>query len=434
MTDVIIKKSEQLSGEVCASPSKSYTQRMLIASALTDGISKISNPLLSEDTQATLRAITALGATVTMIEGCWTVTGANPLTNSKEPIDCGESGATLRFIIPLASLAPDPSTLVFKGSFERRPIEPLLKSLDELGASAHIKKIGNKNAVFVSGGGILGGQTSIPGDVSSQFISGLMFACPLAKVDTEITLASPLESVDYVKMTWDVLAKHGIRVEVQDNFRCINIPANQTYKSCDFRVPGDFSSAAFLLAASAITNSKVQINNLEYGSIQGDKAILIILKQMGIAGKVCNNSIEINGKGGPLEPLSFDAKNNPDLVPASTVLACYAEGTSKITGAQRLKFKESDRLSSLYLELKKMGAQIHIDKSSITIKGPCALHGAVIDPHNDHRIAMACSVAALRAEGQTTIQNAECVRKSYPQFFIHLKQIGAEIVGGKFDR
>ena len=208
------------------------------------------------------------------MKDCWTVTGANPLTNFKEPIDCGESGATLRFIIPIAALAPDPSTLVFKGSFERRPIEPLLKSLDELGASARVKKLGNKNAVYVVGGGILGGQTSIPGDVSSQFISGLMLACPLAKVDTEITITTPLESVDYVKMTWEVLAKHGIRIEVQDNFRIIRIPANQTYKPCDIRVPGDFSSAAFLLAAAAITDSKVQINNLEYRSVQGDKAIL----------------------------------------------------------------------------------------------------------------------------------------------------------------
>jgi 3-phosphoshikimate 1-carboxyvinyltransferase len=334
----------------------------------------------------------------------------------------------------VAALAPDPSILVFNGSFERRPIEPLLKTLDELGANARTKKIGNKNAVFVSGGGILGGQASIPGDISSQFISGLMFACPLAKVDTEITLTSPLESVDYVRMTWDVLAKHGIRLEVQDNFKRIDIPANQTYKSCDCAVPGDFSSAAFLFAASAITNSNVKINNLEQMSVQGDKAIIGILKQMGIAAKVYNNSVEINGTGSPLEPFNIDAKNTPDLVPVCTVLACHARGTSKISGAQRLKLKESDRLSSLYLELRKMGAHIHVDKNSLTIKGPIALHGAVIDPHNDHRIAMACSIAAMGASGQTTIQNAECVRKSYPQFFTHLKQIGADVVGGKFDR
>jgi 3-phosphoshikimate 1-carboxyvinyltransferase len=178
----------------------------------------------------------------------------------------------------------------------------------------------------------------------------------------------------------------------------------------------------------------VQVNDLDNKSAQGDKAILGILKQMGVAGKVCENSVEIDGTGSQLEPLSINAKNIPDLVPVCAALACYANGTSKISGAQRLRLKESDRLSSLYLELRKMGAQIGVDASSLTVKGPCALHSAVIDPHNDHRIAMACAVAALGAEGETTIQNAECVRKSYPQFFTHLRQIGAEIVGGKFDR
>ncbi len=434
MVDVIVKRAERLSGEVCAPPSKSYTQRMLIAAALSNGEGKVSNPLLSEDTEATLRAITALGAETKFEEHCWNIKGSAPLQNAKAPIDCGESGATLRFIIPIAALAPDPSTLVFKGSLERRPIEPLLKSLSDLGANARCKKLGGKDAVFVEGGGIIGGQTSIAGNVSSQFISGLMFACPMAKVDTEIVLTTPLESSDYIKMTTDVLEAHGVRVEIYDNFKRIVIPANQTYKPCDCRVPGDFSSAAFLLAAAAIINSKVQVNDLDNKSAQGDKAILGILKQMGVAGKVCENSVEINGTGSQLEPLSINAKNIPDLVPVCAALACYAKGTSKMSGAQRLRLKESDRLSSLYLELRKMGAQIDVDASSLTVKGSCALHSAVIDPHNDHRIAMACSVAALGAEGETTIQNAECVRKSYPQFFTHLRQIGAEIVGGKFDR
>ncbi len=434
MVDVIVKRAERLSGEVCAPPSKSYTQRMLIAAALSNGEGKVSNPLLSEDTEATLRAITALGAETKFEEHCWNIKGSAPLQNAKAPIDCGESGATLRFIIPIAALAPDPSTLVFKGSLERRPIEPLLKSLSDLGANARCKKLGGKDAVFVEGGGIIGGQTSIAGNVSSQFISGLMFACPMAKVDTEIVLTTPLESSDYIKMTTDVLEAHGVRVEIYDNFKRIVIPANQTYKPCDCRVPGDFSSAAFLLAAAAIINSKVQVNDLDNKSAQGDKAILGILKQMGVAGKVCENSVEINGTGSQLEPLSINAKNIPDLVPVCAALACYAKGTSKMSGAQRLRLKESDRLSSLYLELRKMGAQIDVDASSLTVKGSCALHSAVIDPHNDHRIAMACAVAALGAEGQTTIQNAECVRKSYPQFFTHLRQIGAEIVGGKFDR
>ena len=179
----------------------------------------------------------------------------------------------------------------------------------------------------------------------------------MAKVDTEIILTSPLESADYVKMTQDVLAKHEVRVEIYGNFKRIEIPANQTYMPVDCKVPGDFSSAAFLLAAAAITNSKVQISNLDYKSLQGDKAILGILKQMGVAGKVCENSVEINGTGNSLNPLNIDAKNIPDLVPACAVLACYAKGTSQISGAQRLRLKESDRLSSLYVELEKDGCK-----------------------------------------------------------------------------
>jgi 3-phosphoshikimate 1-carboxyvinyltransferase len=432
MADVAVKKTEKLIGQVCAPPSKSYTQRMVISAALANGISRVSNPLFSEDTEATLRAVIALGVKVTVAEGCWTIKGAIPLKGAKKPIDCGESGATLRFMIPVAALAIGSSTLVFRGSFQKRPVEPLLVSLKELGAKAYLGKLGDKDAVFVSGGGIVGGETSIPGDVSSQFISGLMFACPMAEVDAEIILTSPLESADYVKMTQTVLANHGVKVPAHENH--IHIPANQTYTTSDGRVPGDFSSAAFLLAAAAITNSKVQINNLNFSSVQGDKAVLGILKHMGVNGKVCEDRVEIEGSGSLLKPVEVDAKNIPDLVPAIAILACYAKGISHIFGAHRLRLKESDRLESLYIELTKMGAQVTITEDGLIIQGGSPLHGAAIDSHNDHRIAMACAVAALGAKGETTIQNAQCVRKSYPQFFTHLKQLGADLVGGKFNR
>jgi 3-phosphoshikimate 1-carboxyvinyltransferase len=155
---------------------------------------------------------------------------------------------------------------------------------------------------------------------------------------------------------------------------------------------------------------------------------------MDVNGKVCPDSVEVKGTGGVLEAVDVDARNIPDLVPVCAVLACYAEGTSKIHDAHRLRYKESDRLMSLYLELKKMGAEIAMDEGSLTVNGPIALHGAVIDPHNDHRIAMACAVAALGANGETRIQDAECVRKSYPRFFSDLRLLGVDVVGGKFDR
>jgi 3-phosphoshikimate 1-carboxyvinyltransferase len=427
--DVVVKKAGHLSGTLVAPASKSYTQRMVIAAALSEGTSQITNPLYSDDTEAALRAVTALGAEFEALDSCWKIKGAKPRA-AKQPIDCGESGATLRFMIPVAALAEGPSTLIFRGSIERRPVEPLLASLKELGADVHVGKQGDLDAVYVEGGGIVGGKCSIPGNVSSQFISGLMFSCPLAEADTKIALTSPLESADYVKMTEAVLSRHAVVTSVEDNQ--IVIPASQTYKAADSNVPGDFSSAGFLLAAAAITNSKVTIGNLDYEAVQGDKVILGVLKEMGVEGKVCPDSIEIQGTGNPLKPINIDVKNIPDLVPAISVLACYAKGTSKITGARRLRLKESDRLLSIY-ELGKMGAKITITEDTMTIKG-APLHGAVIDPHNDHRIAMAAAVAALGAEGETTIQHAECIRKSYPQFYLHLKQIGVDMVGGKLDR
>jgi 3-phosphoshikimate 1-carboxyvinyltransferase len=434
MTDVIIRRAEKLSGEVCAPPSKAYTQRMVIAAALSLGTSKITGPLVSNDTEATLRAVRALGARVNAAEGCWTVEGATPLKGAEEPIDCGESGATLRFMIPVAALATEPSVFIFGNSLEQRPIEPLLQSLRQLGVKASVQRRGVKASVQVQGGGIAGGKTAMRGDVSSQFVSGLMFACPKARTDTEITLTTPLESKGYVQMTRGVLAEHCIKVFISEDFGRLHVPSNQEYKQCDHKVPGDFSSAAFLLAAAAITHSEVRVKNLDYETTQGDKAIVGILKQMGSNVNVRSDQIEIEGKGGLLDAADVDARDIPDLVPVCTVLACYAKGTSKIHDAQRLRYKESDRLLSLYLELKKMGADITMDENSLTVKGPCALRGSTIDPHNDHRIAMACAVAALGASGETRIQNAECVKKSYPRFFNDLRVLGVDVVGGEFDR
>ena len=434
MPDVVIRKAESLKGDVCAPPSKAYTQRMLIAASLSCGTSKISGPLVSDDTEAALRAVKALGAKVTVAEDCWRVEGAQPLRGAKAPIDCGESGATLRFMVPVAALAPESSVFVLGKSLEKRPIELLLQSLKQLGAEAHHQRLGGKASIVVQGGGISGGKTVIRGDVSSQFISGLMFACPMARTDTEIILITSLESKGYVKMTRVVLAEHGVKLHISEEFNRIHIPSNQAYKPCDHRGPGDFSSAAFLLAAAAITNSEVNVKNLSYETEQGDKAVLEILKRMGVNGKVCPDRVEVESKGGLLKAVNVDARDIPDLVPVCAVLACYAKGTSKIHGAYRLRYKESDRLLSLYLELKKMGARITMDENSLTVKGPCVLHGATIDPHNDHRIAMACAVAALGASSETRVQDAECVRKSYPKFFLDLRALGADVVGGEFDR
>jgi len=428
LVDVVVGKSGHLEGEVWAPPSKAYTHRMLIAALLSNGTSKISNPLVSDDTKATLRAVKAFGAEAELQKKRWTISGVDSLRAPKKPIDCGESGATLRFMIPVVALAPGPSIFTFGSSLERRPIAPLLQSLKQLGTESSLQLKEEKSLVRIHGGGIRGGKTSIRGDVSSQFISGLLFACPRAKLDTEVDVTTPLESRSYVQMTIEVLSKHGIRVSASDDFARLKIPSNQTYKPCDHEVPGDFSSASFLLAAAAVMPSKVKVKNLDRHSIQGDRAILDIMAEMGSKVRAGDEYVEVQG-GQQLNAIEVDARDIPDLVPVCAVLACYSKGTSRIYNAKRLRYKESDRLASLHLELKKMGAEITMKEDELIIRGPCTIHGATIDPHNDHRIAMACAVAALGAGGETKIQNSECVSKSYPSFFDDLRLLGANIVG-----
>ena len=425
--DTIVRKSGHLEGEVSAPPSKAYTHRTLIAALLSNGTSKIANPLVSNDTKATLRAVEAFGAEIELLENCWTVKGVELLRTPKTPINCGESGATLRFMIPVAALASGPSIFTFGLSLERRPVLPLLQSLKQLEVESNLHLKEGSSSVRVRGGGIRGGKTSIRGDISSQFISGLLFACPKAKEDTEIAVTTSLESRSYVQMTIEVLNKYGIEVNASSDLTRLNIPSNQDYNPCKNEIPGDFSSAAFLLAAAAITSSKVKVKNLDRHSTQGDRAILNILKKMGSKVMVDDGFVEV--EGGQLNAVNVDAGDIPDLVPVCAVLACYSKGTSKIYNAKRLRYKESNRLGSLHAELKKMGAEVIVHEDGLTIRGPYTMHGTTIDSHNDHRVAMACAVAALGADGETKIQNSECVNKSYPRFFNNLHLLGANVVG-----
>ena len=432
MAEVIIKGPQKLSGEVSAPPSKAYTHRMLVAALLSEGVTKIWNPLVSDDTQATLQAVEAFGANAKLEKSCWMLEGATILETPRNPVDCRESGTTLRFMIPAAALAPNPSVFHLRTSLKRRPIMPLLQSLQQLGAESIFQENNEGSSIQIRGGGIRGGKATIRGDISSQFISGLLFACPRAKEDTEITLTTPLESRSYVQMTKEILNKHGVGISISKDFRQLKIPSKQLYKPYNHEVPGDFSSAAFLLAAAAITSSKVKVKNLDCTTTQGDKIILDILEKMGLRVKVSDSHIEVEGE--TLNAVDVDAKDIPDLVPVCAVLACYSKGISKIYNAERLKYKESNRLSSLYEELKKMGAEIAVKKDALTIRGPCAMRGQIINPHRDHRIAMACAVAALGANGETKIQNAGCVKKSYPTFFNDLSSLGVDVIGGQFDR
>ena len=425
MIEVVIEPTERLKGEVSAPPSKAYTHRMLIAALLSNGFSKVENYLISDDTLATLHAIEAFGAEVKSHGNILEIKGAKQLKAPVKPVNCRDSGATLRFMIPVAALASGNTTFVMGRSLSRRPLMPLLQSLKQLGVKTKYRV--GEPYVEIQGGGIEGGHTSLRGDISSQFISGLLFACPKAREHTEIILTTPVESRGYVQITQKILNKHKVEIFISEDFRRIEVPCNQNYHPCNHVVPGDFSSAAYLFAAAAVTSSEIRVRNLDYNTEQGDKAILDVLKQAGLDVKIGEGVVEVSGT--PSNPINLDARDVPDLVPACVVIACYAKGVSKIFNAKRLRYKESDRLTAICVELKKMGAEISVDGDTLTIQGPCKMHGAIVNAHNDHRIVMACAASALGARGKTRILNAECVGKSYPTFFRDLKLLGGNVIG-----
>jgi 3-phosphoshikimate 1-carboxyvinyltransferase len=419
---LIVEEAGELKGVVHAPSSKSYTHRSIIAASLAEGESRISFPLHSDDTMATVRACSSLGAVINEREGELTISGASKLKSPKHEIDCGESASTIRFLTPVAALAHGKTVLTGSVGLRKRPIGPLVGALSQLGVRCF--STGEFPPVTVLNGGIRGGKASLVGDVSSQFLTGLLLACPMAETDTTVNLTTPLESKPYVKLTLDVIRSHGITVKASKDFKTFQLPKKQRYLPRDHIVPGDFSSAAFLLAAAAMTGSRVTVENLSLD--QPDSEIVEILRRMGVNVNVGKDSVEVLGGG--LKGVKVDARDIPDLVPVCTVLGCLGEGETRIYNAKRLRLKESNRLHSLSSELGKMGAEIVEMEDGLKVKGRRRLSGTSIDPHGDHRIAMACAVAGLRACGKTEILQAECVNKSYPNFFEDLKKLGARVL------
>lgn len=425
MVNLIVKGGATLYGSVKAPSSKAHTHRAIIASSLSEGESRIYNALFCDDTMATINACRMLGAKITIFGSDLRVYGLLRPETPEDVINCGESGSTMRFITPVCALADGISVLTGGESLRRRPMGPLLSALNQLGVKCYSVRGDGRPPIVVFGGGIRGGRAEIRGDVSSQFISGLLFATPMAKSDTQIILSTPLESKPYVDITLDVLARHGINISCSDN--AFYVPCGQKYKPHDHIIEGDYSSASFLLAAAAITGSKVKVEGLLKDSLQGDKRIISILSDMGAFVRVGPNYVEVEGVNERLKPINIDLRDNPDLVPVCAVLACFAKGVSILGGVGRLRFKESDRIEALSTELSKMGADIKPVGDSLVIRGG-QLHGAEIDPRKDHRIAMACAVAALGAEGETIIRDAECISKSYPSFISDIRLLGADVI------
>ncbi len=407
-----------LSGVIEAIPSKSHAHRLLICAALSDNKTDIACRTSSDDIKATCDCLCSLGATITKEKDFFLVT---PLSASAQSavLDCHESGSTYRFMAPVVAALGVNTEFVLQGRLGKRPMQPLWDALESHGVSVKGK---DTERVCLSGK-LRGGEFYIPGNVSSQFISGLIFALPLLDSDSVIYITGDLESKSYIDITLSAVRAFGIQINFAG--RTITIPKGQKYISprC-VPVEGDWSNAAFWLCAAAAGKQSVTCAGLNPRSEQGDRAICNILRDFGAEVTIEEN--RVTARAAALFGTEVDARDIPDLIPAIAVLACSAPGTTVIKNAGRLRLKESDRLFTILDTLKKLGANISESENTLMIKGS-RLAGGYVDSHNDHRIAMMASIASVISDGSITITKAEAVGKSYPGFFDDFKMLGGSI-------
>jgi 3-phosphoshikimate 1-carboxyvinyltransferase len=414
---VSISKSN-VKGKVTAPPSKSYTIRGLVCAALAKGKSEIVNPLGSDDTEACQDVLGKVGISVIQGKNSWKVNGGD-FHQPETDLFCRESAATLRFMTAICSLIPGQSRLTSAPSLSKRPIKPLIQALRQLGVDCRYQK--KESCVIVNGGRLKGGITELPGNISSQYVSALLFISPFAEESVRIRLTTPLESQSYVLMTLECLKQFGIKGKYSEELREYRI-TKQTYKPTKYRVEGDWSSASYLLALGALCGD-IEVENLNPGSLQGDKAILDFLKEMGASVKTGKNSVIIKKSG--LKAIKANLSDCIDLLPTMAVLAAAAEGISEFAGVERARLKESDRPSAIKEGLTRMGIKVVEEKNRLVVVGGSAIN-TVIDSRGDHRIAMAFSLLGSYFGG-ITINNAECVSKTYPEFWDILKSIGGGV-------
>ncbi|MCL2352755.1 MAG: 3-phosphoshikimate 1-carboxyvinyltransferase [Firmicutes bacterium] len=395
-------------GVIQMPPSKYASHRALICAGLAEGRSVLWGLSDSEDARATAACMTALGARYSGGCGRTDAEGAFPKPDGRI-LDCGESGSTLRFLIPVAALSGEEVLFAGRGRLMERPLGPYAEALGKNGVS--LEPEGDKLRLR----GRLGpGVFSMDGGVSSQFVSGLLFALPLLDGDSEIRMTSPLESASYAGMTIDVLAGFGIDV-INNGYREFLVKGGQRYRPAERRIEADFSQAAFFLAAGAL-GADCECAGLDRRTAQGDKKILDILKECGIE-LIERENGNIKAVPGKIRGVTADMSDIPDLAPPLAAMLCFCEGTSRLVNAGRLRLKESDRLAALASELGKLGADIDEKPDGLVIRGVQSLKGGAVRSHNDHRIAMALAVAAIRADGPVFVEGSECVGKSYPGFW-----------------
>ncbi len=412
----VINKAESIEASVKAPPSKSYTHRAIIVSSLADGKSIINNPLDSEDTRATVYAVEALCAKVERINKDKLVVHGNKgnVKIKRRIIDCRNSGTTLRLISGVASLGSEEVVLTGDSSLVERPIEPLAKALRKL--NAHVETRKGKPPIKIKGR-VKGESVEIDGSISSQFISSLLIISPY--VGFKIRVLGKLKSKPYIDLTIDVMENFGVKV-YNNNYREF-ITEKKVYRSREYTIEGDYSSASYFFAIACLTGSRIKIENIKKDSIQGDKEILRITREMG--GKIREGEDYIVVEGDELEGIEVDLSNTPDLLPTIVALACKAKGRTVIRNVEHARFKESDRIANCAREFSKFGVKIKELRDGLIIEGRKKLKGATVDSHNDHRLAMSLAAVGLAAEGETRIIGAECAKVSFPEYFEVLSKI-----------
>ena len=406
-------------GRVTVPSSKSYAHRFFIAAALGYTPVTIHCRGICEDVRATIACLRALGAGIREIAPeTYEVTPLSAPPMKPCLLPCRESGATLRFLLPLVGALGINAVFHREGRLPQRPLEPLLTELARHGMATTAD-----GCDLYCRGQMRSGDYVLPGDVSSQFVSALLLTLPLLPGDSTLALTTPPESAPYIAMTQEVLAAAGISLRrVGDRYL---IPGGQRYQlPAELTVEGDWSSAAFFLCAGALSRAGIAVEGLSLSTRQGDSAIIPLLRQMGAEVDLTPDRVTV--RKGQLRAADIDARPIPDLIPPVCILAATAEGESHIQSARRLRYKESDRLRGIAGLLNSLGGSLTIDVDDLLISGVPRLKGGTVDPMGDHRLAMSAALAALAADGPVTVLNADCVSKSYPTFWADFQSLKGE--------
>ena len=417
--------SSKLEGIVKIPPSKSMAHRAVICASLSNGISKVYNIDYSEDIIATIEAMKKLGAVIRKYDDYIEVEGIFKVGNKREAmrtIDCNESGSTLRFLVPISLLFDGKTRFIGRGNLGKRPLTTYYNIFDEQGINYETEE---DNLNLLVDGLLRSGEFKTPGNVSSQFITGLLFTLPLLDGDSKIVITTEMESKGYIDLTIAAMRDFGVEI-VNNEYKEFIIKGNQSYKARDYRVEGDYSQAAFFLAADAL-GSEVILKDLDFNSLQGDKEVIEILERMNVNIKVTKEGITGNTKS-HLEATIIDGSQCPDIIPVLAVVASLSKGTTKIINSSRLRIKECDRLKAITTELTKLGAKIKEIDDGLIIEGVEEFLGGVESwSWNDHRIAMSLAIAGTRCKNPILIKDFECVSKSYPNFFEDYKKLGGKV-------